>query len=79
MKTINTAAYAAVAATTSNGLFTVATLIMAMNTQMNPVIMPNLDTLVLTNSSHHMGESSIMRPTSITLMLVNFSNVLLLE
>jgi hypothetical protein len=74
MKTINTAAYAAVAATTSKGLLTVAVDIIAMNTQMKPVIIFNLVSLADTNSSHHIGASSMANPINMINAVVNVSN-----
>lgn len=79
MKTINTAAYAAVAATTSNGRFTVASVIVPLNTPTNPVMILSLVSLLLTYSSHHMGASSIASPTSIIPVFVKHSKVVLLE
>jgi hypothetical protein len=79
MKTINTAAYAAVAATTSKGLLTVAVDIIAMNTQMKPVIIFNLVSLADTNSSHHIGASSMANPINMINAVVNVSNFWVLE
>ena len=79
MKTISTAAYAAVAATTSKGLLTVAVDMMVMNTQMKPVMIFNLVSLVDTNSSHHIGASSMANPINMMNAVVNVSNLWVLE
>jgi len=46
-----------------------------MNKHKNPVMMPSLFLLSLTNSSYHIGESSITSPTKIMLMFVKVSKV----
>lgn len=79
MKTINTAAYAAVAATTSKGRFVVAIDMIEMNAQMNPVIMPNRTVLVVVNSNHHIGAKSMMSPITMMLEVVKLSNFSSLE
>jgi hypothetical protein len=79
MKTIRTAAYAAVAATTSNGLLLVATDIIEMKAQIKPVMTPNLTLLADVNSNHHMGASSITSPIKMMLAVVKRSNFSSLE
>jgi hypothetical protein len=79
MKTIKTAAYAAVAATTSKGRLVVATDMIEMNTQMKPVMIPSLALLDETNSNHHIGANSAINPVKIMLLVVKRSNFSLLE
>lgn len=79
MKTISTAAYAAVAATTSKGRFVVATDIIEIKAHMNPVMIPSLTVLVEVNSNHHIGAKSMTSPITMILVVVKLSNFSSLE
>jgi hypothetical protein len=79
METMRTVAYAAVAATTSNGRFSVATDMIEMKATIKPVMIPSLTSLAEVNSNHHIGASSIMSPVRMILVVVKRSNLSSLE
>lgn len=79
MKTISTAAYAAVAATTSNGRFVVDIDMIEMKAQTNPVMIPSRTMLVDVNSNHHIGAKSMTSPITMILPVVTLSNFSSLE
>jgi formate hydrogenlyase subunit 3/multisubunit Na+/H+ antiporter MnhD subunit len=79
MKTIRTAAYAADAATTSNGRWMVAVDMIATKTTMKPVMIPNRFWLPDALSSHHSGASSMISPINMRLVVPRVSKISLLE
>lgn len=79
MNTISTAAYAAVAATTSKGLLMVAPVPSKVKRITNPVIIPSRSLLLGTFCIHHKGASSIESPKAIMLSVVKLSKAWSLE
>lgn len=79
MKTIKTAAYAALAATTSKGLLIVAVIMTNMKATTKAVIILNLTLLPEKHSSSPNGTRSMTKPPAIILRFVNVSNFASLE
>jgi hypothetical protein len=73
MNTIKTAAYAALAATTSNGLFTVAVDMSVVKSVKKRVIIRSLVVLFETHSSHHIGPNNMPSPSKVILQVVNLA------